>query len=137
MWFCAWQMWNINSKLEKNEGVTNNPPSRIISSIVISTRNTIMPPDSLLQLWFCFFFQNTFYGVFDLFTPHKVKQYQCSLQAHAVCLIIYKLTAPHFLKLLFPASVKIVSQTTEKCFNDFMSSRKVIILQLSFISWAW
>lgn len=68
---------------------------------------------------------------------HQVKQYQCSLQAHAVCLIIYKLTAPHFLKLLFPASVKILSQTTEKYFNDLMSSRKVIILQLSFMSWAW
>jgi len=88
-------MQNVNSKLEKKDGVNNNP-SNVIAIILISTRNTIMPSDSLLQLWFCFFFQNTFYGVFDLFIPHKVKQCQCSLQAHAVRLITYKLTAPHF-----------------------------------------
>lgn len=54
-------------------------PSRTISTILISTKNTVMPPDSLEQLWFCFFFQSTFYGVFDLFMPHKVTQCQCSL----------------------------------------------------------
>lgn len=42
-----------HSKLERNEGVNNNPLSRIISIILISARNTIMPPDSLLQIWVC------------------------------------------------------------------------------------
>lgn len=37
-------------KTKKKQRGDNNPPSRTISTILISTRNTIMPPDSLEQL---------------------------------------------------------------------------------------
>lgn len=126
-------MRNIKSKPEKNEGVNKNP-SIIISVILIYARNTIMPPSLYCSYGFVSFFQNPFYGVFDLLMVHKVKQCWCSVQVHAACLIIYKPTEPHFLRLVFPVNVKIVSQTIQKCFNDFMSSRKVVILQLGFFS---